>query len=499
LNFPDYKNLLLSVLSGFLIGISYPSLPLGFLAWIGFIPLFIVLISCKNNYLFKYGYLAGITSHFITLYWIGLNSGAGFVPVFLSLIGAVFYLSLYWGLFTTILGILINIKPSFLWFSPLIWTSLEWIRSFGPLGFPWIDLALTQTRFLPLIQIMDVTGSSGVSFWIMTLNVLLFLFFNSKDSRKKYAVCAIGLIGLLWIFGLMKINSIENIPLNNSIQVAITQPNVDPNEKWERNNRESTFNLMHMLLDEAINMNPDLILWPETALPSYLRLSSSDRRPIQEKVDNYNIPLLSGTIDKQFSKGGFPLYFNGSIYLQPNKPSEVYHKVKLVPFAEYVPLSDFFPKLSELNFGQGNFTKGNEFTLFSIGDDYFSNLICYESSLPDVVRKFVMRGAKFLTIQANDGWLGNSSGPFQHFELAILRAVENRRSIVRSANTGISGVITPSGKVKVQKNIGERSVFIDSIPLFELNTFYTEHGNILGKLSSIMIVLSLGVLIWLKK
>ena len=370
---------------------------------------------------------------------------------------------------------------------------------FGTFRFPWIDLALTQTHFLPLIQMMDVTGSSGVSFWIMILNVLLYLCFKSIDSRKKYSIYAIGLILLLWVFGLMKINSIENVPVNNSIQVAITQPNVDPNEKWERGNREPTFILMHTLLDKAINMSPDLILWPETALPSYLRLSDSDRRPLQKKVDSFNIPLLSGTIDKKLSKQGFPLYFNGSIYFQPNKPSEFYHKVKLVPFAEYVPLSDNFPKLSELNFGQGNFTRGNEFTLFSIGDEYFSNLICYESSLPDVVRKFVMRGAKFLTIQANDGWLGNTSGPSQHFELAILRAIENRRSIVRSANTGISGVITPSGKVKVQKNIGERSVFMESVPLFEINTFYTKYGNILGKWSSIIIVLLLGVLIWLKK
>lgn len=499
MNFPENKNLLLSVLSGILIGLSYPSLPLGFLAWVGFVPLFIVLFKCKNNFSFKYGYLAGITSHFLTLYWIGFNSGAGFVPVFFSLLSAVFYLSLFWGLFTKTLGILINIKPSFLWFSPLIWTSIEWIRSLGPLGFPWIDLALTQTHFLPLIQMMDVTGSSGVSFWIMILNVLLFLCFKSIDSRKKYSIYAIGLILLLWVFGLMKINSIENVPVNNSIQVAITQPNVDPNEKWERGNREPTFILMHKLLDKAINMSPDLILWPETALPSYLRLSDSDRRPLQKKVDSFNIPLLAGTIDKKLSKQGSPLYFNGSIYLQPNKPSEFYHKVKLVPFAEYVPLSDNFPKLSELNFGQGNFTRGNEFTLFSIGDEYFSNLICYESSLPDVVRKFVMRGAKFLTIQANDGWLGNTSGPSQHFELAILRAIENRRSIVRSANTGISGVITPSGKVKVQKNIGERSVFMESVPLFEINTFYTKYGNILGKWSLIIIVLLLGVLIWLKK
>ena len=131
----------------------------------------------------------------------------------------------------------------------------------------------------------------------------------------------------------------------------------------------------------------------------------------------------------------------------------------------------YFPQLNEFNFGQGNFTAGLEYTLFKSENFSFSNLICFESSLPEIVRKFVLTGAEFLIIQANDGWLGNTSGPYQHFELAKLRAVENRRSVVRSANTA----------------------------MFDKLTFYSKFGNILGKYSTFLIIFCIGAILWLKK
>jgi apolipoprotein N-acyltransferase len=493
------KKIFLSLLSGLFIGLSYPPFPLGFFAWFGFIPLFISLEGCNYKESLKYGYLSGITAHFIVLYWIGFNSGAGFLPVFLSLIGAVFYLALFWGLFAITVQYFLREKTKFLWFAPLIWITMEWIRSLGPLGFPWMDLALTQSRFIYFIQIMDVTGSSGVSLWILILNVLLYFSITVRKGKRIYSIAAIGLLSILWLHGSQKINSVENDSVGKSIVVAITQPNVDPNEKWEKDNRNQTFDLMHQLLDEAIEYGPDMILWPETALPSYLRLSSKDRHPLQKKVNIYEIPLLSGTIDREYTEDIKPVYFNGSIFFQAKKPPEIYHKVKLVPFAEYVPLSGYFPSLNELNFGQGNFTAGKEFTLFQFDNIPFSNLICYESSLPDIVRKFVLNGSEFITIQANDGWLGKTSGPYQHFEIAKMRAIENRRSIVRSANTGISGIISPTGKIIKKIALGERSVSKGIISLSDRITFYTKYGNILGKWTSLILILSAGLTLWIKR
>ena len=494
-----HQKLLLSLLSGLFIGLSYPPLPLGFFAWFGLIPLFLSLEGSDYKESLKYGYSAGITAHFIVLYWIGFNSGAGFVPVFLSLIGAVFYLSFFWGLFAITIQYFLREKTVFLWFAPLVWIAMEWLRSLGPLGFPWMDLALTQSRFIQFIQIMDVTGSSGVSLWILILNVLLYFAITARKGNRIYSIAAISLLVVLWLCGSHKIKSVEKDFIGKSIVVAVTQPSVDPNEKWEKDHRKQTFELMHQLLDKAVELDPDMIVWPETALPSYLRLSGKDRSPIQEKVNRNEIPLFSGTIDRENSEEGKPLYFNGSIFFQPHKLPEIYHKVKLVPFAEYVPLSGYFPSLNDLNFGQGNFTAGNEFTLFQFDKFSFSNLICYESSLPNIVRKFVLKGAEFINIQANDGWLGKTSGPYQHFEIAKMRAIENRRPIVRSANTGISGIILPSGKILEKKTLGEMSVFKGNVALSNKITFYTKFGNILGKWISLIFILSAGLILWIKR
>ena len=492
------NNLLLSIGCGIIVGVSYPPLPFGFFSWFGFIPL---LIAIKNSRTkmesIKYGYLSGITAHFIILYWIGFNSGADFFPVFLSLAAAVFYLALFWSLFSVLFFYLINYNNLFFWFAPFIWIAIEWLRSFGPLAFPWLDLALTQTKYINMIQLIDIAGSSIITLWILFINLFLYYFFYSRNYI--YGLCAISLPLLVFVFGYNKINAIDYKQSEKNIDVVVTQPSIDPNEKWKQENRSLTFNIMHNLFDEGISLKPDIIIWPETALPSYLRLSNRDRNPLQKKVNDSQIPLFTGTIDRNTNELGNQQYYNGSILLQPNKKPEIYHKVKLVPFAEYVPLSEYFPSLNDLNFGQGNFTRGNEYKLFQIGNFSFSNLICFESSIPNIVRKFVKKGAQFLIIQANDGWLGNTSGPYQHFELAKLRAIENRRSVVRSANTGISGIILPTGRVVNYKSIGERGVFKEKIPLYDSITFFSLHGNLLGKTSIILTIFCIGAVLWLRK
>ena len=342
-----------SIISGILIGLSYPPFPLGFFAWFGFIPLFVSIKNCSDiKESFKCGYLAGITSHFIALYWIGFNSGAGFIPVFLSLIGAVFYLALFWGFFSLTLHLLINFKKIFFWIAPFVWISMEWVRSFGSLGFSWMDLSLTQSRYTTMIQLLDVTGGAGIALWILFLNLFIYYFINNVSNRYSYAIFSILLLLLIWMNGNQKIKKFKNEQFQKSIDVVVTQPSVDPNKKWERQYRDKTFDLMYELLDKGIEFNPDLIIWPETALPSYLRLADKDRNPLQKKVNEFQIPLFSGTIDRDITKTGKQKYFNGSIFLQPHRPPEMYHKVKLVPFAEYVPLSGYFPQLNEFNFGQ---------------------------------------------------------------------------------------------------------------------------------------------------
>jgi apolipoprotein N-acyltransferase len=179
------------------------------------------------------------------------------------------------------------------------------------------------------------------------------------------------------------------------------------------------------------------------------------------------------------------------------KKQSYYNKVHLVPFAEYIPLSGHFPKLKSLNFGQGNFRPGTEFTVFYIDSIPFSNMICYESSMPNIARAFVKSGAQLLTIEANDGYLGNTTGPYQHFELARLRAIENRVPIVRSANTGISGLILPNGLVEEKIKLGEQSVFLAQVNIGNGGSIYSKIGDIFA-IVCFMFLLLIGFQTWRK-
>ncbi|NOZ03083.1 MAG: apolipoprotein N-acyltransferase [FCB group bacterium] len=488
----------LALLSGGLVGLAYPPLHLGFLAWIGFIPLFHIWLHSSPRSSAKYSYLAAITANIISLYWIGLNSGAGFVPVFASLVGAVLYLGIYWSLFGMAVSWIHRRTGLGLYSIPFLWVTMEWVRSFGSLGFPWINLALTQTDYLPVIQIAELTGTYGIAFWLMIINMGIYLYLNQMGEQKKILVLT-GIIFIsIWIFGGIRYYSVVGEPATKQFKVSVIQPDIDPNEKWERSRRQENIALMDSLLEVAIRLKPDMVLWPETALPAYLRLSASVRRPLQMKMEQAGIPLLSGTVDRTIGEKGEKYYYNGSIMIYPDGRLKMYYKIRLVPFAEYIPLSGYFPVLKKLNFGQANFTMGEEYTVFEIGSVKFSNVICYESSLPQLVRKFVRAGAQFITIQANDGWLGESSGPYQHFELARLRAVENRLTIVRSANTGISGLIYPSGKVVEKIPLGVQKVFLAKFPIREHSSFYALYGDVFAMLITIISILLLGYA-WVKR
>ena len=167
-------------------------------------------------------------------------------------------------------------------------------------------------------------------------------------------------------------------------------------------------------------MNVNLVLFPEAAYPTYLRIDSNLRNKIQQKVDSSGVPILVGTIDKVKINSEVK-YFNSSMFFSPKKESKLYNKIFLVPFAEYVPLSEKLSILKKINFGQANFTKGQNIALFKIDSLNIGNVICYESSNPTLVSKFIRKGANILAIQTNDGYLGESS---DHINTLILLKCE---------------------------------------------------------------------------
>ncbi len=463
----------LALISGVSIGLSYPPF-FGMLALFGFIPLIRIWLTEKIIDSIKYSYFAAIIANTISLYWIGLNSGASFLPVIISLVAAILYLSIFWA----ILGGAVSwFKDKFNYIEyliPFMWVSMEFIRSYGPLAFSWSNLALTQTKFLSILQIIDTTGSEGVAFWIMLINVALYLsiFTNKLNPKKNLILFLIIIIPIF--YGNYKFRALSNMHWEKR-NVSIIQPNIDPNLKWEASYRNELYEVMDSLNTIAYSLKPDLVLWPEAALPNYMRVSYLNNK-FEKLVDSTSIPLMMGTLDYKASPNDKKIY-NGSIFFS-SKENKLYHKLFLVPFAEYIPLSSRFPILKQLNFGQGNFSHGDEFTTFQLDSVLFSNMICYDSTNPLLARQFIVEGARFFTIEANVAWLQNSSGVRQYYEIAKLRAVEYRTGIAMSANTGISAIINPLGEEIYKASFNEQKVFKGEVYLNNELTFYAKYGNI---------------------
>jgi len=251
--------------------------------------------------------------------------------------------------------------------------------------------------------------------------------------------------------------------LYNSINVSIGQPSIFPDEKWDPNLRLRNLAIMDSLLTKSLEDKAEIIVWPEVAVTSYLANNSYDRVRYQEKLSNTY--LITG-IPERRSVNGINKNFNSSIILNPDGSFDTYQKIFLVPFAEYVPFfKDWINKMNQFD-DIGSFYPGSDYKTFNIKDFKASILICYDSSSPRIIETMVDNGAEMLFIITNDSYVGQFM-PYQHFQLARLRAVEQRVPVVQSANTGISGIILPSGEVMYRSNLNERIVFTAEVPIYE--------------------------------
>ncbi len=363
MNFFDRPPWQLAILSGVLVGISYLPIKLGFCVYFGFVPILHSWIVNDSKSNFKSGLIFGVVYNLISNYWIGTNSGAEFYVVILSLIFAVIYLSLFWAFSGYVYGLIKTTRNVYLAL-PFLIVVLEWVRSFGPLGFTWGNLALTQSEYLFMLQFLDYTGTYFISFIIITLNLIFYLYINGNKFLKVNIRQIICIFIIIPIFGFYRMKNI--FPTSKGIDIAIIQPNIDPNKKWDYALRNKTITFMDSLYQAAINMEPDLIIFPETALPSYLRIDNRVRKKLQRKVNQSGIPIIIGTVDRELDSNGTKSYFNSTMYLSPQKDYLMYDKIHLVPFAEYDLIPNFFSPLANLNLNmnRGIFKKGDNYVSF---------------------------------------------------------------------------------------------------------------------------------------
>ena len=488
-----------------LFGAAFPPLNHGYFAWIAFIPYLFFLERNLGNNNFKRNFAAGFLFNLIIIYWIGLNSGAMMPIAVLTLFGSLIVLALWFSLFGWVIArIWKRWGEKTIWAVPFIWVGIEFIRSHGSLAFPWTMVANTQTYYISLIQISAITGAWGVSLFVMFANVLGYKALKSISAPKKaigFTVAAILTLAIPWTYGIIVLDGADErlASIDNRISVSIVQPNLDPKVKWDKSKRDNVYRLYGDMHYKAGESKPDLIIWPETATPAYLR-SNRDGRfdQVLSFVDSIKVPLLTGTLDyKYIDDIKFKKYNSSFLLLPGSREIEKYHKMRLVPFAEKVPFEDRFPILSNIDLGQANFSNGEEYKVFDVKGKKFSVQICFESTFPSLSRNFVNNGAEMLIIITNDAWFGNSSQPYQHAQIAVMRAVENRRAIARSANTGVSELIGPYGRIIKSLPFNERGIISGVIPLMTEKTFYVRYGDYLGWITAALTLLLFGFT-WIK-
>jgi apolipoprotein N-acyltransferase len=469
-------------MSALILVCAFPPVKIGFLAYGALIPLLIVVEHAGLKRSFLWSYLTGLVFLGISLFWIRHITWIGMVS-------AVVVLAVFFALPFLVIGMVRGYGGLFLF--PFAVAGVEWIRSFDQLAFPWMALGNSQTSYPWLIQFADITSVYGVSCWIAFINVIIFLLIRRRTLVWAVFLSIFILVPFLYSWMVMRGAECSG----REMTVALVQGNVLPDEKWEDDLELWNLDLYMTMTREAMAFKPDLIIWPETAIPFYLldnRWYRSYQHTLHAFVDSIDVPILSGI--PSYDSSSQEKYNSAGLFVPGERKVKRYHKIHLVPCGEAFPMDSLFPKLRDIDLGQANWEEGTEVVDFQPPRvPPFNVAICFESIFPDLIRKFIERGSQFIVVITNDVWFGPYASPIQHAMISVMRAIEFHRPVVRCANTGISMIIDPYGRIIKQTKTFERTILTGTITPCSYKSFYLRYGNIFGLFS---FIISLAVVIY---
>ncbi len=428
--------------------------------------------------------------HYYTLiYWVyHVIQYYGGLPWFLAsfvLSLLVCYMALYPAIFCWGLARFRESSPlPLITIAPVLWVSLELLRSYLFTGFPWGLIGHTLYQRGALIQMADITGVYGLSLVILCVNVAIYeLIWGGGSALKRFfrpsmAVAAVLLV-VTFIYGEARLSGSEkNYP--NTITVALAQGNIDQAVKWDPQYKLQTIETYERIIEPALKEHVDLIVWPETALPFYYEREAEYTEIIRDFVRKTGTYNLFGS-PAAIRQSGVYEHRNRAFLVAPNGTTVAfYDKAHLVPYGEYVPLKKYFPFINKLVVAAGNFTPGKEGHNLDYPKARLGPLVCFEGIFADLSRAQVLSGAQLLVNITNDAWFGRSSAPYQQLSMLVFRCVEARRAAVRAANTGISAIISPQGKIEAQSPLFEEYLLVGKVPLLDGRTFYMQFGDTLA-------------------
>ena len=437
--------MLLSAILGIL---AFPPIGIWPLAYVALVPFLGATTQMSSRRAWKWGYWSGFLFFGGLLYWIGLNSGAPLPLSMASMVAMVAILATTWGFSAWAvaktqerfgLPRAVMLFAALYMFQEVFWGT-------GELGFPWAIWGHTQIGFLPAAQIADVVDVYGLSAWMLAINALIFLMWKCPPLRRRLAITLAIVFLVPVLYGAVRMATID---FGRPVAVAAVQASTPSEEKWQTSAEQILDD--HLRISRPLaGTSTKLIVWPETATPMPLRFRPPSSKLLHDFVDSTGAALITGATDYTSDQAKGMLPYNAAFYFRPQTRELLSSaKIHLVPFGERIPWQSVFPFLGKIRLGQAEFQPGNSVVVYpSTGDvPELGCLICFEVVFPEIAADMVAGGAQVLTHITNDGWYGNTSGPYQHLELTRLRAIATRRSIVRSANTGISALIDPLGRV----------------------------------------------------
>ena len=509
--------LLLAIVGGTLMGISFPFTGgLFFFAFVAFVPLILINLELnkksKGRFFkrFGYNYLYFVIFNLITTWWIYNASEGG---MYMAVLANSFLMTLpffFFGFISRQLG-----ENKGLLALLVLWISFEYGHYYWELSWPWLSFGHVFGDYPWLIQWYEYSGVTGGTFWVLLVNIGFYFIFRNVILRKETVriqapiILFLGLILLIPVISSVIIYSSYS-EKEDPVSMVIIQPNLDPYSEKFVMPLPDQLDIMLDLAAEKVDENTDLIVCPETAISRVVNEENLEQEPNMLRIrewsrSNHNVNLLIGadsyrifqnenSLASNFNKSinAYVENYNSAFLINPNRPTQIYHKAKPVLGAEIVPFLSWFPALKEysVEFGgtSGMIGLGEEPMNMESDEFLFAPLICYESVYGDYVSYFTGHGADILCVITNDGWWGDTPGYKQHRMFSQIRAIENRRSIARSANTGISCFIDQRGEIISELGWNERGALQANLNRNTEITFFVRYGDVLGRISLFLVI-----------
>ena len=368
------------------------------------------------------------------------------------------------------------LKP---WFIAVLWLGIEFLRTFFPVDFFWAALGHSQYSNKVVLQWASIGSVYIISFMIVWFSLYLYALFFKKHDKKEGIVLAVVLC-ILFSYSAFELISFRSEKPAKEIKVGLMQPAIN---QYDINAKEeNVFEMLRVFIDQlnTFDRDSDLIVWHEAAMPLRIPIGFDNFDYVMERYFTraYNFP--NQIVGMDMVDRAELNFFNAAGFIQDGKIRKIYKKIKLAPFGEYLPYSNVLRSLGLsilVPEYSGDFVRGTEYTVYDYGTFKASILICYDGTFSENVAGFVKNGAEILVNISNDAWFGNSSETFQHGMFYPFRAVETGRTIVRSANVGISEVILPDGTIENATKFLERTTINRKVPLYDRTTLYLMFGN----------------------